>query len=222
MKILVVEDETAIREAIVEFLRSKGHLCSGAVDGAQALRYFQRSAYDLILLDIMLPKINGLEVLKRIRQVSKVPAIMITAFGDEEYKVRAFTHLADGYVEKPFSLSQLAARVQAIAQRHYAGSQTFVYGDCTVDFSAYAATYRGQPVTMHAKEIEVLQCLLAHADKVLTRSQIIELVWKDQADVPYDRVIDVYIKELRRKLGLDCITTVRNVGYKLSLRRFTA
>lgn len=217
MRILVVEDESAIREGIIAYLQNQGHSCWGAADGIQALNVFKQQVFELVLLDIMLPKLNGLEVLQHIRNSSTVPVLILTAFGDEEYKISAFSKMADGYLEKPFSLPLLAARVSALQERYYANNNIFTYHDCTVDFAAYTAKYKGNEVPINPKEIEVLHYLLANHNKVMTRSQILDNVWKNQDEAPYDRVIDVYIKELRRKLGLDCIVTVRNVGYMLKL-----
>lgn len=219
MKILIVEDETEIREGIIEYAKALGYQCMGASNGVQAVQLFKQEMFDLVLLDIMLPHMNGLEVLRQIRMTSKVPVLMLTAFGDEDYKMRAFTHLADGYIEKPFSLPLLGARIKAIEERYYSAEKTFVYQDCVVDFSSYTAEYQGNSVPMHRKELDVLQCLLEHANTVLTRSQIINNLWGDEDEPPFDRVIDVYVKELRRKLGLDCIVTVRNVGYMLKVKK---
>ena len=168
MKILTVEDDNMIREGISEYLSEFGYTVIQAKDGREALSKFN-SDINLVILDIQIPFINGLEVLKEIRKKSNLPILILTAFSDEEYKIDAFTNLVDGYVEKPFSL----------------------------------------PV------LKVLKCLLDNNGQVLTRMQIIDYVWKDSEETPYDRVIDVYIKELRKKLQLDCITTIRNVGYKL-------
>lgn len=217
MRILVVEDESAIREGIIAYLQNQGHSCWGAADGIQALNVFKQQMFELVLLDIMLPKLNGLEVLQHIRNSSTVPVLILTAFGDEEYKISAFSKMADGYLEKPFSLPLLAARVSALQERYYANNNIFTYLDCSVDFGAYTAKYKGVEVPINPKEIEVLHYLLANHNKVMSRSQILDNVWKNQDEAPYDRVIDVYIKELRRKLGLDCIVTVRNVGYMLKL-----
>lgn len=217
MRILVVEDENAIREGIIAYLQNQGYSCWGAADGIQALNLFKQQVFELILLDIMLPKLNGLEVLQHIRNSSNVPVIVLTAFSDEEYKISAFSKMADGYLEKPFSLALLGARVSAVKDRYYANSNIFTYQDCEVDFAGYTARYKGVSVAINPKELEVLRFLLANTNKVLTRGQILDNVWKNQDEAPYDRVIDVYIKELRRKLGLDCIVTVRNVGYMLKL-----
>lgn len=165
-----------------------------------------------------MPLINGLEVLKEVRKDSNVPVLILTAYNDEETKISAFTSLADGYIEKPFSLPVLKARVDSLIKKNYEGQSLFTYQDTIVDFNSYTASFKGEIINMNAKEIEVLKCLYDNKGKVLTREQILDLVWKDKDDIPFDRVIDVYIKELRKKLNLDCIKTVRNAGYKLELK----
>lgn len=215
MKILIVEDEDMIREGISDYLTDCGYETIQAADGLEALEQFSNHQVALILLDIQMPKLNGLEVLSEIRKSSQVPVLMLTAFQDEEYKMSAFAALADGYLEKPFSLSLLKVRVDAIFKRYYDTGRIFTYGDTQVDFDSYSAKVAGQEVAVNAKELEILDYLVKNEGRALTRSQIIDAVWKMTDEVPFDRVIDVYIKELRKKLDLDCIFTVRNVGYKL-------
>lgn len=215
MKILIVEDEDMIREGISDYLTDCGYETIQAADGLDALEQFSNHQVALILLDIQMPKLNGLEVLSEIRKSSQVPVLMLTAFQDEEYKMSAFAALADGYLEKPFSLSLLKVRVDAIFKRYYDTGRIFTYRDTQVDFDSYSAKVAGQEVSVNAKELEILDYLVKNEGRALTRSQIIDAVWKMTDEVPFDRVIDVYIKELRKKLDLDCILTVRNVGYKL-------
>ena len=215
MKILIVEDEDMIREGISDYLADCGYETIQAADGLEALEQFSNHQVALILLDIQMPKLNGLEVLSEIRKSSQVPVLMLTAFQDEEYKMSAFAALADGYLEKPFSLSLLKVRVDAIFKRYYDTGRIFTYRDTEVDFDSYSAKVAGQEVAVNAKELEILDYLVNNEGRALTRSQIIDAVWKMTDEVPFDRVIDVYIKELRKKLDLDCILTVRNVGYKL-------
>ena len=215
MNILIVEDEDMIREGISDYLTDCGYETIQAADGLEALEQFSNHQVALILLDIQMPKLNGLEVLSEIRKSSQVPVLMLTAFQDEEYKMSAFAALADGYLEKPFSLSLLKVRVDAIFKRYYDTGRVFTYRETQVDFDSYSAKVAGQEVAVNAKELEILDYLAKNEGRALTRSQIIDAVWKTTDEVPFDRVIDVYIKELRKKLDLDCILTVRNVGYKL-------
>ena len=215
MKILIVEDEDMIREGISDYLADCGYKTIQAADGQEALEQFLNHQIALVLLDIQMPKLNGLEVLSEIRKTSQVPVLMLTAFQDEEYKMSAFASLADGYLEKPFSLSLLKVRVDAIFKRYYDTGRIFTYRDTEVDFDSYSAKVAGQEVAVNAKELEILDYLVKNEGRALTRSQIIDAVWKMTDEIPFDRVIDVYIKELRKKLDLVCILTVRNVGYKL-------
>lgn len=214
MKVLIVEDDKIIREGIAEYLSEFGYTVIEAEDGGAALHLFNRDI-KLVILDIQLPVINGLDVLKEIRKMSTLPVLMLTAFNDEAYKIDAFTHLADGYIEKPFSLPVLKVRVDALIKKHCSTVENFEYRDTEVNFASYTATVSGEPVDVNPKELEILKCLLINEGNALTRSQILDNVWKDTDDAPYDRVIDVYIKELRKKLQLDCIKTIRNVGYRL-------
>lgn len=214
MRILVVEDDQTIREGISEYLSEFDYTVLEAKDGKEALELFGPSI-NLVILDIQIPFINGLEVLKEIRKTSKLPVLMLTAFGDEEYKIDAFTNLADGYMEKPFSLPVLKARIDSLIKKSYRDLEIFEYNGTEVNFTSYTAKVDGESVDVNAKELEILKCLLDNEGRALTRSQILDNVWKESEEIPFDRVIDVYIKELRKKLKLDCIVTIRNVGYKL-------
>lgn len=214
MRILVVEDDEVIREGVSEYLREFNYTVIEAKDGREALEKFD-SSVNLVILDIQIPYINGLEVLKEIRKKSNLPVLMLTAFGDEEFKIDAFTHLADGYMKKPFSLPVLKVRIDSLIKKSYSDADIFEYKDTEVNFTGYTAKVKGESVDVNAKELEILKCLLENEGRALTRSQILDNVWKESEDIPFDRVIDVYIKELRKKLNLDCIQTIRNVGYKL-------
>lgn len=214
MRILVVEDDEMIREGVAEYLSEFGYNVVEAADGETALNKFDANIH-LVILDIQIPITNGLEVLKLIRQHSNVPILILTAFSDEAYKIDAFTHLADGYIEKPFSLPVLKVRVDALIKKYYGNIEQFKYFDTEVNFASYTASVKGKVIDVNPKELEILKFLVENKGIALTREQILDHVWNELDDVPYDRVIDVYIKELRKKLHLDCITTIRNVGYRL-------
>ena len=204
-----------IREGVVEFLREFKYEMIEAGDGLEALKKFNHEI-NLVILDIKLPSMSGLEVLKKIREKSRVPVLMMTAFSDEESQIMAFSNLADGFMEKPFSLPVLKARVEALLKKTLGEDlREFSYQETKIDFVSFRAEVAGQPVEVKPKELEILKYLFLNEGRVLTREQIIENVWKESEEIPFDRVIDVYIKELRKKLGLDCIYTVRGVGYKL-------
>ena len=214
MRLLVVEDDKTLREGIGEYLAEFGYTVIEAKDGREAISKFNHDI-NLIILDIQIPFVNGLDVLKEIRRKSKVPVLILTAFSDEEYKIEAFTNLADGYVEKPFSLPVLKARIDSLMKKNFGQIEKFEYKNIEINFTSYTAKINDEKIDINAKELEILKCLLDNEGQALTRMQIIDNVWKETEEIPYDRVIDVYIKELRKKLGLDCIITIRNVGYKL-------
>lgn len=204
-----------IREGVVEFLREFKYEMVEAGDGLEALKKFNHEI-NLVILDIKLPSMNGLEVLKKIREKSRVPVLMMTAFSDEESQIMAFSNLADGFMEKPFSLPVLKARVEALLKKTLGEDlREFNYQETKIDFVNFRAEIAGQVVEVKPKELEILKYLFLNEGRVLKREQIIENVWKESEEIPFDRVIDVYIKELRKKLKLDCIYTVRGVGYKL-------
>ena len=204
-----------IREGVVEFLREFKYEMVEAGDGVEALKKFNHEI-NLVILDIKLPSMSGLEVLKKIREKSRVPVLMMTAFSDEESQIMAFSNLADGFMEKPFSLPVLKARVEALLKKTLGEDlREFSYQETKIDFVSFRAEIAGQAVEVKPKELEILKYLFLNEGRVLTREQIIENVWKESEEIPFDRVIDVYIKELRKKLKLDCIYTVRGVGYKL-------
>ena len=204
-----------IREGVVEFLREFKYEMVEARDGIEALKKFNHEI-NLVILDIKLPSMSGLEVLRKIREKSRVPVLMMTAFSDEESQIMAFSNLADGFMEKPFSLPVLKARVEALLKKTLGEDlREFSYQETKIDFVSFRAEIAGQPVEVKPKELEILKYLFLNEGRVLKREQIIENVWKESEEIPFDRVIDVYIKELRKKLKLDCIYTVRGVGYKL-------
>lgn len=204
-----------IREGVVEFLREFKYEMIEAGDGLEALKKFNYEI-NLVILDIKLPSMSGLEVLRKIREKSRVPVLMMTAFSDEESQIMAFSNLADGFMEKPFSLPVLKARVEALLKKTLGEDlREFSYQETKIDFVSFRAEVAGQLVEVKPKELEILKYLFLNEGRVLKREQIIENVWKESEEIPFDRVIDVYIKELRKKLKLDCIYTVRGVGYKL-------
>lgn len=215
MKILITEDDAIIREGICAYLSEFGYEIIEARDGREALSKFESNKIDLVILDIQIPFINGLDVLRKIREKSNLPVLILTAFSDEKFKITAFSNLADGYIEKPFSLPVLKARIDALITKNYEKFEVFRYKDLEINFSNFSAKINNAEAEISAKEIEVLKYLLFNEGRALTRRKILENVWKESENIPFDRVIDVYIKDLRKKFGLDCIKTIRNIGYKL-------
>lgn len=218
--ILVVEDDKQTNDAICEYMKSVGHRTIPAYDGEEALQLFENNEINLIILDIMLPKQTGLAVLHRIRQKSTVPIIMLTAIGDEYTQISSFDERADDYITKPFSMLVLGRRVMALLRRsgQKISADTMTFGEVTVDFSGYTANGPDGKIDITPKEIELLKLLAEHKGAVLTRSQMLDALWG--IDYPIiDRTIDTYIKNLRKKLHLDCIVTVKGVGYKFEVER---
>lgn len=215
--LLIVEDDKQTNEAICEYLKAAGHKLIPSYDGADALRIFNQSQIDLVVLDIMLPKMTGLAVLHEIRQKSSVPipVLMLTAITDEYTQVASFDEQADDYLTKPFSMVLLGRRITALLRRsgHGSKSDTMTFGDVTVNFSGYTANDSVGKIDITPKEMDLLRLLVEHKGLVLTRSQILDDLWGED-NLIIDRTIDTYIKNLRKKLRLDCITTVKGIGYK--------
>lgn len=219
-KILMVEDDLLTNESVSEYLQDMGHTVFSAYDGEQALELFDVEEIDVVVLDIMLPKINGLSVLKKIRQISNVPILMLTAMNDMDIQIMSFDNQADDYVTKPFSIVLLGKRITALLRRigKTEPEKIWNYHDVTVDFSGFSAERAGKLVDISPKEVQLLKMLVEHTGIVLTRDKILDYIWG--ADIPLnDRTIDTYIGRLRKKLGLDCIMTVKGIGYKFEVER---
>lgn len=216
MNILVVEDDLMIREGVVEFLTEQGYGVLAASDGEEGLALFQENRIHLMILDIMLPKKDGIQVLQEVRRSSQIPVLMLTAMTDEQTQVKSFDALADDYICKPFSLIILKKRIEVLMRRYYGEYSIWEYGKAAVDFTGYHATYDGKDAFVKPKEIKLLKILLSNAGQVMSREQILDKIWGEE-EAPFDRVIDVYVKNLRKKLHLECIVTVKGVGYKIEL-----
>ena len=211
--ILIVEDEPTLRTGTEQFLRQQGFTVLTATSSEEALEKYTKA--DVIILDIMLPKMSGIEVLRHIRQTSDVPVLMLTALHDEPTQITSFDELADDYMSKPFSLVILEKRVRALLRRQQSVKKAlWQRGLASVDFAAYQGFYDGSDAHLKPKEVQLLKLLVDNPNMVWSRQAIIDRLWRDGDDVPFDRVIDVYIKNLRKKLHLDCIITVKGVGYR--------
>lgn len=218
--LLIVEDDRKTNEAVCEYLRSAGHEIISAYDGGEALRIFDRGKIDLIVLDLMLPKVSGLSVLHEIRRKSAVPILMLTAVEDEHTQVASFDEQVDDYITKPFSMVLLGRRITALLRRSGKGVITDImtFGEVTVNFSGYTAKDKNGRIDITPKEIDLLKLLVEHKGLVLTRSQILDDLWGDDCLI-IDRTVDTYIKNLRKKLRLDCIVTVKGIGYKYEVEQ---
>ena len=217
--LLIVEDNHKTNEAICEYLKPAGHTVIPAYDGSEALQLFRQNSIDLVVLDIMLPRVSGLSVLHELRRTSTVPVLMLTAIEDEYTQVTSFDEQADDYMTKPFSMVLLGKRITALLRRSGQAPlpQTVTFGDVTVDFSGYTASDGNGRIDIMPKEIDLLRLLVEHKGLVLTRSQILDDLWGTDAPI-IDRTIDTYIKNLRKKLRLDCIVTVKGIGYKYEVQ----
>ena len=216
INILIAEDETDIREGVAEYLSEAGYNVVEAEDGQKAVDLFKENKFDLVILDIMLPKLNGFGILKNIREVSNVPVIMLTAMNDDYTQIMSFDERADDYMSKPFSVVILHKRIEALLRRnqHFDDiDDKWVYKNIEVDFEGFTAKKGNEYVDLKPKEIKLLNILLKNKNKVLTRGKILDSLWETE-ECPIDRVIDVYIKNIRKKLLIDCIVTVKGIGYK--------
>jgi DNA-binding response OmpR family regulator len=201
-------------------LKSVGHSVVAAFDGEEALRLFANTKIELIVLDIMLPKITGLALLHEIRKRSTVLILMLTAIGDEYTQVTSFDGQADDYMTKPFSMVLLGKRVNALLRRNGGNRSldTMTFGDVTVSFSGYTASDGAGKIDITPKEIDLLKFLVQHKGLVLSRAQMLDELWGDDYPI-IDRTIDTYIKNIRKKLRLDCIVTVKGIGYKYEVEK---
>ena len=213
--LLVIEDDINTNEAICEYMKSAGHTILSALDGEEGLLLAKEPSIDLVVLDIMLPKIDGMTVLRELRKCSTVPILMLTAIEDEHTQATSFDAEADDYITKPFSMVLLGKRITALLRRSGKNPEILrvQFGDITVDFGGYAAWNQAGRIDLTPKEIELLKLLLEHKGLVLTRSQILHELWGYDAPI-IDRTVDTYIKNLRKKLNLNRIITVKGVGYK--------
>lgn len=222
--ILVVDDEPKINEVVASYLESKGYTVYTAETGEQALELFERNNIALIVLDLMLPDITGEEVCRRIRKVSRVPILMLTAKTEEESHLQSLSLGADDYITKPFSLKVLAAHAEAILRRTaddlipLSERSSWRDGDLVVDFKRNTVTKKGLEVNLTHSEHGILSALIKYPGRVFSREELISLVFGDDFD-SFDRVIDNHIKNLRQKIEDDTkspvyVLTIRGMGYK--------
>ena len=215
-QVLVVEDDPDIQELLCAYLRDAGYGVGAAGDGVAALERFGQGGWDLVLLDLMLPKIDGYGVCELIRKQSAVPIIMLTALDAEENQLRGFDLQIDDYVPKPFSMPVLLRRIAAILRRADGAAENRLlrYLDLTLDLDAYLAFVSGAPLDLTTREFELLRELLQNQGRVLTRPVLLGRLWNYDF-LGDERIVDSHIKNLRKKLGRDYIETVRGVGYRI-------
>jgi DNA-binding response OmpR family regulator len=222
-KILLVDDEPKVCELIKAYLVKDGYDVIIAADGKTAIEQAQRHKPDLILLDLNLPELDGLEVCRTIRRQSNVPIIMLTARDEETDKIVGLELGADDYVTKPFSPRELVARVSAVLRRYREGlkqDKQIVAGEIRLDLEEHRVTYSGQPLDLTAAEFKLLSVLAANAGRVYTRLQLMDSAFGESYE-GYERTIDAHIKNIRQKMSRlapelsNPLVTVRGVGYKL-------
>jgi two-component system response regulator MprA len=216
--VLVIDDERSIVDVIRIGLRLQGFKVDGTGTGLAGLEMAQRLRPDVVVLDVMLPELDGLSVCRRLRAVSDVPIIMLTARDEVDDRILGLDSGADDYLVKPFSVGELAARVRALLRRRQPlNGDMLRMGDLTLDHAAREVMVAGRPVTLTAREFDLLYMFMRHPRQVLTRDAILEGVWGyDYAGD--DNIVDVYVRSLRAKLGDQPprrIQTVRGVGYAL-------
>lgn len=226
MKILLVEDDKEISEMLIDFLQMEGFEVQGSFDGEQAVKAFFSGSYDLVILDLMLPKISGLEVMKRIRKESVVPIIILSAKDTESDKIFGLGLGADDYITKPFTLTEVLARVKANLRRttqYSSGRETTTVclglGDLEMNLESHTVHKNGLAVELTAKEYEILRLLLSNPKKVYTKAQLYSFIWQDDY-FGDENAVNVHISRLRTKIEDDprkpqYILTVWGIGYKL-------
>lgn len=216
-KILVVEDDASIQALLHDFIVEAGYEVSVAGDGVEALAAFDAQRFDLVLLDVMIPKIDGFGVCEVIRQKSDVPIIMLTALDGEEHQIRGLDLQVDDYITKPFSMPVLLRKIAAVLRRASRGesARMLVYKDLRMDLDGYKVWVGETEIELTSREFEILRELLTHQGRILTRQNLLESLWKYEF-LGDERIIDTHVKNLRKKLGdAGYIETVRGVGYRI-------
>ena len=219
-RVLIAEDDPDIQELLQAYLAEEGYDTVPAMDGEQALERFHEGRIDLVLLDVMMPRLDGYGVCRAIRAESDVPIIMLTALDGEAHQLKGFDLRIDDYVTKPFSMPVLLRKVEAVLRRTIgqSGGRQIAYRDLLLDLDGYAAYADGARLELTRREFELLKALLQNQGRVLSRQALLNRVWS------YDfygdeRIVDTHVKNLRKKLGGDYIETIRGVGYRVDRER---
>ncbi len=216
MRILVVEDEHKIANSLKKGLEQENFACDVAFNGNDGLDLALSEEYDLLILDVLLPGIDGVEIVKKLREEQNhIPVLMLTAKGQTEDKVAGLNAGADDYLTKPFAFEELLARVRALIRRPSASQgPTLQVGDLTLDTISFDVKREDKHIKLSSKEFALLEYLMRHPNRILKKEQIISHVWDYDADV-LPNTVEVYIGYLRKKVGKDLIHTVRGFGYKI-------
>ncbi|MEG0249745.1 MAG: response regulator transcription factor [Peptostreptococcus sp.] len=220
--ILVVEDDKDIQELMVEFLKAKDYYVDAVSDGVEGIQKFKEKKYDLIILDIMMPNLDGFTTCKMIRNSSNIPIIFLTALTDEADQMKGFDLGCDDYITKPFSFNLLVKRVEAILKRTTKtdNKDTLVFKDMVLGLNTYTVDVEGESVELTLKEFNILKELIEKYPQVITRENLLDSIWG------YDfygdtRIVDAHIKNIRKKIKLPYIKTVKGIGYTLEKNNYT-
>lgn len=218
-QILIIEDETAIQSILSELLTDAGYNIEIASDGLEGIRKFREQHFSLVLLDIMMPKIDGYTVCEMIRQESNVPIIMLTALDEEQAQIKAFELKADDYITKPFSLKLVLLRVEAVLRRvkeqePLHPSTMITYRGIQLDTESHIVYVDGKEVSLTNTEYNLLELFLKNQGRVFTRDNLLNQVWGYDF-IGDEKTVNIHIMNLRRKLGADLIETIRGVGYRI-------
>lgn len=216
-KILIIEDERPIQSVLRELLMDAGYEVTAASDGVEGLARFEREKFDLVLLDIMMPKLDGYGVCRAIREKGSTPIIMLTALDEEETQIKAFELRADDYITKPFSVKLVRLRVEAVLRRTagYAAGSTLQYREIQLDTDGMEVRVGGEQISLTRIEYELLRLFMEHPGRVFTRENLLNMVWGYDY-MGGEKAVNIHIMNLRRKLGMDPIETIRGVGYRLA------
>jgi two-component system OmpR family response regulator len=213
MRILVIEDEPDLQRALARALRDEGYAVDAAADGEEGLFKAESYDYDAILLDVMLPKLDGWEILRRLRKAKKTPVLMLTARDASRDRVRGLDTGADDYVVKPFDLDELLARLRALIRRSANKTSNVIeIGGVKVDIAARNVLLKDKPVELTAREYQLVEFLALHRGEVVTRTQLYEHLF-DEDDSTLSNLLDVHVSNVRKKLGAEFIVTRRGHGY---------
>lgn len=215
--ILIIEDEKSIQNIIKAFLEDEGYSVVLADDGVEGIAKFHESNPDLVLLDLMLPKVDGFAVCEILRKETKVPIIMLTALDDDDNQMKGFDVLADDYITKPFSMPLVVRRIEAVLRRTDEKPQdtsVIQYKNVCLDTESYAVYVDNESIALTTREFDVLKLLLENQGRVFSRDNLLNSIWG------YDyfgdeKIVNTHIKNIRRKMGVDYIETIRGVGYKI-------
>ena len=216
--ILIIEDEEAIQGVVKAFLEDEGYNVVLASDGLEGMEKFREYHPDLILLDLMLPKMNGFSVCEAIRKESQVPIIMLTALDDDASQMKGFDALADDYITKPFSMPVVMKHIEAVLRRAEQGgaapNNVIRYKEITVDTDSLTVLVGTESVSLTTREFEILKLLLENQGRVVSRERLLDTVWGYDY-IGDEKIVNTHIKNIRKKLGVDYIETMRGAGYKI-------